>query len=107
MKFTEKINKWDIWVANVVFEDNPKVSKVRPVLVISPEEYYVLSVKITSHSPRNNYFGEYSIKYWEEAGLLKPSTVRLSRKIKLNYNELLRRIGSLHPTDRQNIERLL
>ena len=107
MKSTEKINKWDIWVAKVAFEDNPKILKIRPVLVLSPTEYYVLSVKITSRSPRNNYFGEYSIRYWKESGLLKPSTIRLSKKINLNYNDLLQKIGVLHQADRQNVEALL
>lgn len=38
----------DIVDAYVYYEDEPTNGKIRPVLVISPEESFVLSLKMTS-----------------------------------------------------------
>ena len=39
-------------------------------------EVFVLSIKVTSHPPRPNYFGEVPILDWKEAGLSKPFNKR-------------------------------
>lgn len=92
-----KPKKWEIWLAQVRFEDRNEV-KIRPVLVISEEIAFILSLKITSHSPRNCK-GEYSIHYWEWAGLNKPSTVRVSKALQLQPRDFVKKIGDLHMVD--------
>ena len=64
------MQKWEIWLAKVRFEDKPNESKLRPVLVIDKEDIYILSFKMTSHEPRQNYFGEYSIKFFKKLGFI-------------------------------------
>ena len=99
--------RWDIWIARVAFEDAPEVAKIRPVLVVDEKENYVLSVKITSHSPRSEFAGEYSIRYWQAAGLLKPSTIRLTKRLSLPKEAFIKKIGILQKADIENIESIL
>ena len=99
--------RWEIWLARVAFEDKPSVQKIRPVLIISPNEAFILSLKITSHKPRKYCEGEYAIIKWKEAGLDKTSTVRCTKQLKLNGDDLLKRIGRLHPIDIVEIRREL
>ena len=48
--------RWDIWIAKVKYEDSEEV-KVRPVLIVNGMERCVLSLKITSHTPRESFDG--------------------------------------------------
>lgn len=88
-----KPHSWEIWLANVKFEDDPETTKARPVLVIDSNRVCILSLKITSKPPRNNYYGEYQLLKWKAAGLVKPSTVRISKKLKLFERDFIRKIG--------------
>lgn len=101
------MQKWDIWLAYVRFEDSPDEAKLRPVLVIDKKDIYILSFKMTSRLPRQNYYGEYPIKYYKDAGLVKPTVVRLSKKLLLLENEFDKRIGRLHPFDINEINKIL
>ena len=91
------IEPWDLWWAEVEYEHHDG-SKRRPVLVISADEVYVLSYKITSHEARNQW-GEYEIVQWQSAGLPKPSTVRMTQVYKLPRTALKKKIGRLKPID--------
>lgn len=101
------MQKWEIWLANVRFEDKPDEYKLRPVLVIDKENIYFLSFKMTSHKPRDNYFGEYSIQFFQEAGLKKPTVIRLSKKLLLLEKEFINKIGRLHPYDINEVMKIL
>lgn len=100
-------NRWEIWLAKVKFEDNPSVIKKRPVLIISPTVSCIISLKITGHSPRPSYKGEYRIKKWKEAGLDKESTIRVSKKLRLINTDFDYQIGRLQPIDIIEIQKLL
>lgn len=91
------IESWELWWAEVEYEQH-EGSKRRPVLVISANEVYVLSYKITSHEARNQW-GEYEIIYWQSAGLTKPSTVRLTQLFRISRGKLRKKIGRLRPED--------
>ncbi len=91
------IEPWELWWAEVEYEHH-EGSKRRPVLVISADEVYVLSYKITSHEARNQW-GEYEIIYWQSAGLSRPSTVRLTQLFRLKRGTLKKKIGRLRPED--------
>ena len=67
-------NSWEVWWAIVKFE-NSEESKVRPVVVLENQEAFIISLKVTSHKPRDTYSGEYDLMRWSDAGLTKPSTV--------------------------------
>lgn len=101
------MQKWEIWLANVRFEDNPEESKLRPVLIIDKQNMFILSFKMTSHEPRQKYFGEYAIRFFKEAGLRKPTVIRLSKKLALLENEFKHKIGRLHPFDINEVNKIL
>lgn len=104
---TLSLNKWDIWLAKVAFEDEPNIIKNRPVLVMDNTDCLVLSLKITSHSPRMNFKDEYQILKWKEAGLLKPSTLRISKKLLLPKESFIFKLGELHNIDKNNVINIL
>lgn len=107
MIMTKRPEPWEVWFANVRFEDDPTLSKSRPVLVISDHKVCILSLKITSKPPRNNFYGEYALLKWQEAGLDKQSTVRISKKLKLVERDFSYRIGRLAPIDILNVIKIL
>lgn len=100
-------NKWEVWLAEVKFEDDLTQVKRRPVLVVAPDEQYILSLKITSHMPRVNFLDEYSIVRWADAGLKKASTIRCSKRLNLIESDFVHKIGRLHPVDIMNIQNIL
>ena len=69
-------NKWEIWLAQVMFEEGTGL-KNRPILVVSPEVAYIISLKITTHPPGSWCDGVYQIKNWTDAGIKKGSTNRI------------------------------
>ena len=96
--------RWDIWIAKVKYEDSEEV-KVRPVLIVNGMERCVLSLKITSHTPRESFDGEYQVVEWEKAGLIKPSTIRIGKRIILPEEAFIKKIGRLTDIDRTNVEK--
>ena len=101
------ISEGDIIEAFVYYEDNPLVGKRRPVLVISSDEIFVLSLKMTSHPPRNTYPGEYPLIKWQKAGLSKPTTVRASKILKIRYEDIIRVRGRIDEGDMFQIRQIL
>lgn len=79
----------DVIDAYVYYEDAPNVGKKRPVLVINPEKLYVVALKMTSHPPRSSYQGEYQVADFAHAGLKKPTTVRISKVLKIEYKNIV------------------
>lgn len=81
-----------------------EATKKRPVLIINDGlgvDLDVLTTRITSTKPRNEY--DVALKYWEEAGLKQPSTVRVNKN-KPIFKDLLKvKIGSLHPEDLERV----
>lgn len=99
-----QIEKWDIWLARVPFDDNPRQYKIRPVIMLDASTAIAISFKVTTHVPRSRFPGEYQIIQWREAGLLRPSTIRCSRTLELDNNLLLRFIGKLQMGDIENVK---
>ena len=93
----------DIIDAYVYYEDNPCIGKKRPVVVISPERLYVVSLKMTSHPPRTSYPGEYPVADLVQAGLNKPTTVRISKVLKIEYKDIVSFRGRLSDYDLRSI----
>lgn len=88
---------WEVWLANVRFEDVPETKK-RPVVVTETGEAFIIALKVTSHEPRDAW-GEYALMEWRTAGLKKQSTVRISKRLRLPKTALVHRIGVLHQAD--------
>lgn len=89
------MSKWDIYLANVPFED-VQTSKIRPIVVLDDTAVMIDCLKLTSQPPR---FGEYVLQKWSEAGLNKPTTVRLSKRLSLSSTSLIKKLGSLQAID--------
>ena len=97
-------SKWDIYLANVRFEDIDE-SKIRPVLILGDNEFMSVDcIKMTGQMPRT---GEYVLQKWREAGLRKPTVVRIGKKIRLSKDDFIMRIGRLDVIDIVAIEQLL
>lgn len=99
------INAWEVWFAAVRYEDSTEI-KNRPVVITSSGKLFVFALKVTTHEPRNEW-GEYALQYWQNAGLHKSSTVRVGKRLCLQYSDMVHRIGQLHPIDIINIQRIL
>ena len=93
------IKPYDLWFARVAHEDEPEVCDDRPVLVIDEKKGIYAALKITRTEPRDNFWGEYAIRKWRQAGLSAPSTIRLSKFLKLEPNDFRRKIGTLKMVD--------
>ena len=89
------MKRYDIFLAEVPFDD-VEGSKVRPVLILDERVYLISCLSITSNTSRPE---DYVIRQWKEAGLLKPSSIRILKELELEPSMLDRRIGSLQPID--------
>ena len=98
------MRKWEIYLAYVRFEEIPG-GKPRPVLVIDDNiAYPICCLKMTGHEPRR---GEYALIRWSNAGLDKPTTVRIQKRLNVKADDFIKKIGSLDPVDIVNIESML
>ena len=98
--------KWEIWLVDMPFEEGIG-SKVRPALVIDPQNLYILVGKMTSHPPRSNYPHEYPLVDWQGAGLRCTTTLRLSKRVRLDMSSFIKKIGTLQPVDQVNVRQIL
>ncbi|MCL2188904.1 MAG: type II toxin-antitoxin system PemK/MazF family toxin [Defluviitaleaceae bacterium] len=88
--------KWEVWLANVRFEDSSDVVK-RPVLIVNNEKGCIISLKMTSHAVRND--SDYLLKHWKRAGLAKETVVRTSKILQLITSDFVHRIGRISEYD--------
>jgi mRNA interferase MazF len=72
-------------------------SKTRPALVLFDLRQDAIICRITS-VPHTGML-DISIKDWQQAGLLKPSVVRLDRIVTAEKSIFRRRLGNLSPGD--------
>lgn len=98
--------KWEIWLVNMPFEEGIG-SKVRPALVIDPQNEYILVGKMTTHPPRSNYPYEYEMVDWKGAGLYQQTTLRLTKLPKLKQSAFIKRLGTIQPVDQVNVRAIL
>ena len=95
----------EVWLATFVFDDDESKYKARPVLVLGDYAVSLCGFKMTTRKPRDEH--EYEVKYWKEAGLSKPTTIRTSKYIPLTDEIMIRKIGSLQPYDLLNFRKKL
>lgn len=99
-----QIRQYELWFAKVAHEDSPALCDDRPVLVIDEKRGIYAALKITRTEPRENFWGEYPIKRWKQAGLSDPSTIRISKLLRLEPQDFRRKIGTLKAVDIANIQ---
>lgn len=91
------MERYEIWRAKVKFEDSPEI-KERPVLIWN-DKIFIIAYKMTG-TDRGDGKDEYRIKFWKEAGLDKPTSVRLQKVLRLEKKDLLYKIGELDKRER-------
>jgi mRNA interferase MazF len=81
-------------------------AKVRPGLVLLDNgDADVLVARITTRVPMTPF--EVQLTDWQQAGLLRPSTVRLHKLIAAEKTTVIRRIGQLTLGDHQRVAAVL
>ena len=95
------MERYDIWQAKVEFEESDE-AKERPVLIWN-NQVFLVAYKMTG-TDRGDDQDEYRIRYWKEAGLTKPTSVRLRKVLRLEKGDLLYKIGELDKRERLNFE---
>jgi len=92
----QRYKAWEIWLANVTYEDKPIKTK-RPVLVVPADVHVFLMVKMTKAEPRDEY--EHRIAEWRLSGLLMETTIRTGKLLRLTDTDMVHKLGDLHPVD--------
>ncbi|MCL2226264.1 MAG: hypothetical protein FWB97_01350 [Oscillospiraceae bacterium] len=87
--------KWELWLAKVKYEDDPNTVKIRPVLIVAPQEVLVIAFKMTG----TERIQDYKVKDWQGAGLDKETFIRVSLRLALQEHDLSSKIGMLQPND--------
>lgn len=93
------MNAWEVYWAAFPYEDNPAQEKIRPVVIAKDNGIYVLTLKITTHDPRDDDEYDCELTYWREANLPYPSVVRLRKLAQLKPTAVQDYVGKLHPAD--------
>lgn len=91
------MERYEIWRAKVRFEDSDEL-KERPVLIWN-DQVFLIAYKMTG-TDRGDDKDEYRVKYWKEAGLTKPTSIRLRKVLRLEKKDLLCKIGELDKRER-------
>lgn len=91
----------DVYVCLFPFTSGRTV-KPRPVLVLCDLGEDALVCRITSVEHRG--FLDLKVKGWEEAGLAKPSTIRLTRLVTVEKGLLKVRVGRLVEEDLNRVK---
>lgn len=95
------MEKYEIWQAKVRFEETNKI-KERPVLIWN-NQVFLIAYKMTGTNRGDNQ-DEYRVRYWKEAGLTKPTSIRLRKVLRLTKDDMLYKIGELDKRERLTFE---
>jgi len=103
-------NRGDIVLVPFPFSDQTTTKK-RPAVVISSSRYNTVSqdiiiMAVTSQMEKSFDIGEYLIKNWKEAGLLKPSAIK-SAISTIAQNLVLKKLGTLSTDDLTGLKTVL
>jgi len=94
---------WEVYYAEVFFEDDPEKSKIRPVIVLEKGVFQIQSLKITSQE--KNDYRHVELRQWKSAGLTKPSWVDVSKILQLPETAFKEYLGTIDPMDEIEILR--
>ncbi len=94
---------WELWYADFPFEET-KQTKCRPVIILNMQPIQILTIKVTSHSPRKNDIYDTPIIKWRQAGLKRPFVARVSKTMTLDKNKFKNKIGELQQSDIAQIQ---
>ena len=88
-----KFEHGEIWLVRYKFEESNEY-KARPVVILGDKAYEFRAYKMTSQKPRDKY--DYKIRDYYKSGLSKPTTIRISKYIKITEGILIKKLGRLN-----------
>lgn len=92
MTISYDVQPGQIWLTYLRFIDKPTVGKVRPVVILgSSDDSTFYAAKVTSRPPRGDGY-DVIIDNWANAGLRKPSAIRVDFVFGVPKQELLRAV---------------
>jgi mRNA interferase MazF len=109
MPSTTSFKKREIILVPFPFTDLSS-AKHRPAIIVSPDSYNtgndVVIAYVTSQLSVPARLGDYQIQKWKEAGLPKPSMVRM-KFAAVTKNIIIKTIGKLEIEDREQLEKII
>jgi mRNA-degrading endonuclease toxin of MazEF toxin-antitoxin module len=100
----EKYNIGDVWWTYFPYSDKDDYKR-RPAIVIDDETIAILTMYVTSQNKENNPYS-IPIQDWKEAGLPKESWTRIDKIVRLDEQDMDRKIGELSQRDLMKILQL-
>jgi mRNA-degrading endonuclease toxin of MazEF toxin-antitoxin module len=102
----QKIEPQDVWKAWVHYEEDTDKGKYRPVIVISvnDEQATIVSVPVTSTSPRDEF--DIEIFDWSSIPLDHLSTARVSKVVTIPLSDFKSKFGRISNDDWETITTL-
>ncbi|MBA4124744.1 MAG: type II toxin-antitoxin system PemK/MazF family toxin [Acidobacteria bacterium] len=101
--------KWEIVLVPFPFTDLSSVKR-RPALIVSPDIYNagkdLVIAYITSQLNLPSRVGDYKLKKWKEAGLLKSSIIKM-KFATIDKTIIVKTVSELADVDREEIEKIL
>ena len=100
----------DIVLVPFPFTDQ-STTKKRPAVIISSEQYNrqrpdIIIMAVTSQMQSANYFGDMTIRQWQQAGLLKPSVIKPIFTT-VEKRLVLKKLGSMSNDDRKELKKAI
>lgn len=100
----------NIILVSFPFSDQTTTKK-RPAVVISPDGYNenspdIIIMAITSRTEQTFNIGECVIENWQNAGLLRPSTMKPAIST-IEKSLILKKLGKLSPRDLTSMDKAL
>ena len=95
------MKRYEIWYAKYKYQDCNHI-EIRPVMIWN-DTVFVISFKLTG-TDRGDTKTEFQIQYWKEAGLAKPTTIRIEKVLRMDHSDFVNKIGELDPRDRLRFE---
>lgn len=90
------MTRYEIWWARVKYEYSTEI-KERPVMIWN-DSAYIIAYKLTT-TDRGDNTEEFKIEHWKEVGLPKETFIRITKVIRLEKADLIKKIGKLDYRD--------
>ncbi len=100
----------DIVLVPFPFTDQSNTKK-RPAVIISSDQYNrqrpdIIIMAVTSQMQSADYFGDMTIRQWQQAGLLKPSVIKPIFTT-VEKGLVLKKLGNMSNNDRKEIKKAI
>jgi len=93
----------EIWYAKFSIEEDSSKFIERPIIIADVRLPNLVVIKITKHDPRESDPYDVPIIRYKEAGLIHPSTAKISKAVIIDVGQVDNRKGALQSLDYDNI----